>query len=545
VFSTDYNREGIKKGTAVALLVKNGGNSDAETKEPAEVRYREWWGTKKRTDLLSSLNDSHRDAHYESVQSVIANRYSLKPRDVSGNYLTWPKLIDLCAQPPINGLMEKRGGALIDIDRNALAKRIQAYFDSTQSDATVRQLHPGLMRDAARFDAAKARKKLLSHEIYDDSRLQRYAVRAFDTRHCYYTPIRPLWNEPRPPLWAQHEPGNRYLIVRPASASDPEGMPLMFTRCLGDNDFLRGHAYYIPFVWHPETVEISAGATQSALFSTATIAVEPTANLSIAARTYLASLGLQNSDNDTVELLWMHALAIGYSPAYLSDHADGIEDDWPAIPLPATQSALLTSAALGRQIAALLDTETPVSGVTSGAIRNELQTIAVVSRKGDGPLQSEEFKVTADWGSKDKAGVTMPGRGKSETRAATDGELSPALAHALRAKSKQADANEHAENQTLVSANHPCTSDIFLNDTAYWKNIPLPVWDFTIGGYQVMKKWLSYREYELLGRPLHMEELDEVTAMARRLTALVLLQPTLDDNYRAIAADTTVWPPST
>ena len=81
------------------------------------------------------------------------------------------------------------------------------------------------------------------------------------------------------------------------------------------------------------------------------------------------------------------------------------------------------------------------------------------------------------------------------------------------------------------------TLDVYLNATAYWKNVPQPVWDFTIGGYQVMKKWLSYREQRVLGRALTMAEIMEVTAMARRLAALVLLQPRLDENYRAVAAD--------
>ena len=80
--------------------------------------------------------------------------------------------------------------------------------------------------------------------------------------------------------------------------------------------------------------------------------------------------------------------------------------------------------------------------------------------------------------------------------------------------------------------------DVYLNATAYWKNVPRPVWDFTIGGYQVMKKWLSYREQRVLGRALTMAEIMEVSAMARRLAALVLLQPKLDDHYQAVAAAT-------
>jgi hypothetical protein len=67
--------------------------------------------------------------------------------------------------------------------------------------------------------------------------------------------------------------------------------------------------------------------------------------------------------------------------------------------------------------------------------------------------------------------------------------------------------------------------DIYLNESACWRNVPAPVWDYTIGGYQVIKKWLSYREHELLGRPLTPDEAREVTHMARRIAALILLQP--------------------
>ena len=79
---------------------------------------------------------------------------------------------------------------------------------------------------------------------------------------------------------------------------------------------------------------------------------------------------------------------------------------------------------------------------------------------------------------------------------------------------------------------------MYLNANAYWQNVPQPVWDFTIGGYQVIKKWLSYREQRVLGRALTMAEIMEVTAMARRLAALVLLQSALDANYTAVAAST-------
>jgi len=81
-----------------------------------------------------------------------------------------------------------------------------------------------------------------------------------------------------------------------------------------------------------------------------------------------------------------------------------------------------------------------------------------------------------------------------------------------------------------------------LNDRAYWKNVPANVWEYYIGGYQVIKKWLSYREQELLGRALRGEEAREVTNMVRRLAAIVLLHPALDDNYRRVKARAFPWP---
>ena len=78
---------------------------------------------------------------------------------------------------------------------------------------------------------------------------------------------------------------------------------------------------------------------------------------------------------------------------------------------------------------------------------------------------------------------------------------------------------------------HDSMLDVYLNDIACWRNIPRAVWAYTIGGYQVIKKWLSYREKELLGRALTAEEVRYVTEMARRIASLVALQPDLDRNY--------------
>lgn len=61
--------------------------------------------------------------------------------------------------------------------------------------------------------------------------------------------------------------------------------------------------------------------------------------------------------------------------------------------------------------------------------------------------------------------------------------------------------------------------------------MPAAAWDYKIGGFQVLRKWLSYRDRRVLGRDLTTAEARTFTNIARRLTGLVLLGSKLDANY--------------
>ena len=86
--------------------------------------------------------------------------------------------------------------------------------------------------------------------------------------------------------------------------------------------------------------------------------------------------------------------------------------------------------------------------------------------------------------------------------------------------------------------------DVYMNDVGYWRNVPARVWGYYVGGYQVIKKWLSYREREVLGRDLSTAEVNEVRDMARRIAALLLLEPVLDENYNSVKQNAYAWPVS-
>ena len=127
----------------------------------------------------------------------------------------------------------------------------------------------------------------------------------------------------------------------------------------------------------------------------------------------------------------------------------------------------------------------------------------------------------------------MPGKGKSIFR--------PYSSEELAAIGQGAEALGLSAEEALAHLGDKAV-DVYLNDVAYWRGVPSGVWGYTIGGYQVMKKWLSYREKALLGRDLKVEEVREVTRMARRIAAILLLQPELDKNYLAVKGNTYAWP---
>jgi hypothetical protein len=567
VFSTEYNREGIRVGTAIGTLIRSSRREPAHSSPKAgksqsrltsaatgKVFFRQFWGVDKRAELLESLNAKKFAKQYEKADPKESNRFSFRISDVGADYLGWPALLDLCAQSPISGLQEMRKGTMMSVEKADLEKRMRQYFDENLDWDEIVRRKTGPTEDGGRFNAKETRAKVLAAEKFNLDRIIRYALYPFDLRWAYQSPTRPLWNEPRPALAAQCWKGNQFLVTRMMAERPNENFCVFATKALPDYHLLRPNAVAIPFRLRsvpkdqPKKKDDGNGEFGNILHEAAPAynAGKITANLSPAVRAYLTKLGIKNPDDDaaTAALIWMHALAIGYSPTYLTENADGVRQDWPRIPLPDSKATLLASAELGKQVAALLDTEIPVQNVTAGKVRPELVRIAVVTRLNE----KLNLSLTAGWGHAGQNGVTMPGKGKLETRgymaeetAAFDGRAGSPLPAADCNEIVRAGEGRRARSDAPYLGH--ATHDIFLNESACWSNVPEKVWDYTIGGYQVIKKWLSYREFELLGRPLTPDEAREVTHTARRIAALILLQPELDKNYQAVKAAAFDWKP--
>ena len=147
-------------------------------------------------------------------------------------------------------------------------------------------------------------------------------------------------------------------------------------------------------------------------------------NLSEAAQGYLKRIGASVDD------LFHHVLATLHDSAYREANAGALRMEWPRIPLPdwpngrAKDAAeiLAESAARGRELAHLLDTDAPVPGVTQAPLRPEMNAIAVPATPGRNQMMGDDFAVTAGWGHYGAGEAVMPGQGRIVERAYTEEE---------------------------------------------------------------------------------------------------------------------------
>lgn len=490
IFSTEQNREGIQVGTAIGLLVRTG----VETGEGV-VRFRHLWGRRKREELLESLEASTFASLYDVVEPPSALGLPFAPSQVATDYLSWPLLPELF---PVSfpGVKTSRDEVVVDIDRERLVARMKNFFDPSIDHEEMAKISPRAMEDAARFSAKVIRDQLrrrgfLVHNIV------RYQYRPFDIRWIYWEPETKLLDEKRADYFPHISTENIWLTATQQNRKDFN--PPYITTSLCSLHLIERGANMFP-------LRLRVSQITSEMRTITIDGITYADNLGPVGQQYLDSLSEESAT------LFFHCLAVLHSPTYSSDNAGALRQDWPRIPLPASVDVLRVSAALGRKVAALLDTEAPVEGVTAGQVRAELRAVAVPSRADGGGLRAGDLGVTAGWGHAGQGGVTMPARGRAVERDFT--------------------ANERAALGQHAALLGDTTFDIFLNGDAFWRNVPARVWAYTLGGYQVLKKWLSYREQALLGRPLTHDEVAHFANTARRVAALLLLEPELDTTYQ-------------
>ena len=486
IFSTEGDPVGIQVGTAITMLVRKADHAPA-----GEVGFRHLWGQTKPAELTETA-EAEPGALYEGIEPVLPLGLPFVRTAVSDGWFDWPALPDLF---PVSfpGVETARDSFLVDVDLDRLKERIADYFDPDLGHEEIARRYPGAMKDTSGFDARLVRDVRLARGGPEEAGFVRHAYRPFDNRWLYWEADGGLLRRPvgdyRPHVFDK----NIWLCNAQHLRKGSQEPQAAFTQHIGARHLIERGANWFPAWLRDEDFGNSGEGGQR----------RP--NLSGVAQRWLDRLGAD------VEDLFHYVFAVLHDPAYREANTGALRMEWPRIPLPGwpdgkadgAAAALAESAARGRELAALLDPETPVPGVTTGVLRPETAAIAVPATTHGRNMTGDDFALTAGWGHYGSGDAVMPGQGRIVERAYTP--------------------VERAALGDTLSALGETTFDVYLNDNAFWSNVPAAVWRYKLGGYQVLKKWLSYREYAILDRALKPEEVQHFTDTARRTGGILLM----------------------
>ncbi|MGB0087683.1 MAG: type ISP restriction/modification enzyme, partial [Rhodomicrobiaceae bacterium] len=107
--------------------------------------------------------------------------------------------------------------------------------------------------------------------------------------------------------------------------------------------------------------------------------------------------------------------------------------------------------------------------------------------------------------------------------------------HLLREWPRQGLAKYDGKGDNSVEAVRYSPEDqaIAINKTQSFKPVPEDVWNFQVGGYQVLDKYLKSRK----GRKLTLDEIDHVAAVADSLAFTIEQMGKIDEAYKAAFPD--------
>lgn len=488
VFATDQS-VGIRVGTAISTLIRKEEHKSAKT-----VAFRSLWGTgQAKREKLKATEKDEPSVLYEKIKPALDLGLPLVKTAVGKDWFKWPALPDLF---PVSfpGVKTSRDGFLIDTDIDRLKARIGDYFDKNISNEEIARRYPDAMKNTEGFDAKKARDELISRGGPTDSGFIRFSYRPFDNRWLYWEEDTKLLDRKRTSYKPHISEENIWFSAAQhlrKSSAEPQAC---FTRHMGSSHLIERGASMFPAWIYDENIFSKNGCCE-----------KKRPNLSDEARRYLERLDLR------VEDLFYHVLAILHDPEYRKTNTGGLKMGWPRIPLPGWPGGRIKNAAetivraaeLGRELARLLDPDAPVEGVTEGKLNPQVSIIAVPRTTDKRGMAGEDLAMTAGWGRLRQGSVVMPGRGHVVERHYTSEER--------KALGKS------------VSSLGEITFDIHINAGAFWSNVPAAVWNYRLDGYQVLKKWLSYRERGILGRPMTSEEVMHFSNTARRIGAILML----------------------
>ena len=466
--SPDQNVFDIQQGVAIALFVKQAGKSG-----PAVVHHADLWGTRAgKYKALAALDVSNTE--WKRIEPSSPN-YMFKHwnRELEEEYQQWPKITEIM---PVNsvGVVTARDKLTIHRSRAEVMEVVRDFARLPTETARDRY---NLGEDSQDWNVQRAQDDLNRSGVNDES-VTPILYRPFDTRYTYYTgDSRGFICRPRPEVMRHMLAGDNLGLSTTRSIEIQGGFEHVFV----SKQITQHHTvslkevnYLYPLYIYPSEQEIAANLYNPDVRKP-NISPAFTANLeqSLGLRFINDGEGdLQDSFGPEDALHYIYA--VFHSPTYRQRYDQFLRADFPRVPWIDDIELFRALVGLGGQLTQLHLLESPAQDQT-----------------GIG------FPVPGDY-------VVESGYPKY----APPGHSSPGQGVTLE------------EGRVYISKDNS-RSD---KRGQYFEGISPEVWEFRIGGYQPMEKWLKDRR----GRTLSFDDLNHYQRMGFALAETGRLMGEID-----------------
>ncbi len=482
----DKNVFDIRQGVAISLFVKRP-TQTFEVSETSKVYYADLWGVRGGKYCYLLGNDVS-TTDWQALEPVSPHFFFVpKEFDLLSEYERGWSVIDIfgTGNPEkdrgkcwVSGVKTNRDRLLVDFDRHVLEDRIQVLADIAMSDDEVKSRFS--LKDSRYWNTSRERQKI--RDVDWRQNIVPYLYRPFDKRWMLYQPnLIEIGRGGAGKFVMRHMlRKNLSLCTMRQVVGDPFRHVLV-SDTLNDMNILASHHVSqatFPLYLYTTLEEKSTKGGGSVIALTL---FEPQAeyetrkpNLSpefIAAveeklglefvREGKGDLGATFGPEDILH----YAYAVFHSPTYRERYAEFLKIDFPRLPLTSDRDLFKALAAKGEELVSLHLMESPELNnlVTSFPVpgSDRVEKVRYVEKV------TEEKKIPTD-----------------------------AYPVSLKVFNRRLPLTFDDEVRVKIEPKPEPkpTGRVYINKTQYFEGIEPEVWEFQIGGYQVLHKWLKYRK---------------------------------------------------
>ena len=516
--SLDENVFDIQQGVAVAIFVK-----DPDKSGPAKVNHADLYGI--RDDKYRTLSESDLSTTAWQVIQPETPDYRFKPwdKELEGEYREWPAITEIMHRNSA-GIITARDRLTIRWSSDEVMAVVKDFASLPPETARTKY---NLGKDAQDWKVIAAQADLNDAEVSINF-VSRIQYRPLDMRYTYYTgKARGFMTRTRHETTRHFRDGSNIGLLTTRQMDTPGD----FDRIFVTDTIVDGHAvslkeitYQYPLYLYPTEQQIAAGLYP---------ADHREPNLSPA---FIADLeqrtGLQFLPDGAPDLptafgpedVFHYIYALFHSPAYRQRYDQFLRADFPRVPLPPPlpAEAVVIRPNLGNDARAVAPAGTAPAG-TAPAGASLFRALSALGRRlvdthllrpsaldttpitfpipGDNTIARGYPKYTADHPGGNAPGTDATGAdtpGAAATGANTPGAGRP--------------------------GNNGAAGRVHINPNQYFAGVAPEVWQFRIGGYQPMDKWLKDRR----SRTLTFDDLEHYRRIAAALAATIRLMPAVD-----------------